>query len=273
MDGSLPTQRVVVAPLSELAARVREAGPGRAFRGGDRRGGAAARDARLVREPAALRPPRARHAQPGAGAGAGGGPAARRRRARACCRCSRSRRPTDWREVDAALARRGGYDALLFTSANAVRALAARAAERGASLAALAPRVFCVGPGTAEAARRAGLEVHGVPERGRTARVCSSWSRGSCRRAAGASCSRAPSRRARPCRRVCARRARGSTPSRCIARSRRRSTPRRCASASCAGSSTRSRSRAPRPQSALRRCSTTRRGPRPGAAWWRRLAR
>jgi uroporphyrinogen III methyltransferase/synthase len=66
--------------------------------------------------------------------------------------------------VDAALAR-GGYDALLFTSANAVRALAARAEERGASLAALAPRTLCVGPGTAVAARRAGLEVDGVPER------------------------------------------------------------------------------------------------------------
>jgi uroporphyrinogen III methyltransferase/synthase len=73
--------------------------------------------------------------------------------------------PDDWREVDAALARRGGYDALLFTSANAVRALASRAAERGASVAALAERVFCVGPGTAAAARSAGLEVHGVPER------------------------------------------------------------------------------------------------------------
>jgi uroporphyrinogen III methyltransferase/synthase len=75
------------------------------------------------------------------------------------------RPPEDWREVDAVLARSSGYDALLFTSANAVRALAARAAERKASLDALAPRVFCVGPGTAGAARRAGLEVDGVPER------------------------------------------------------------------------------------------------------------
>jgi uroporphyrinogen III methyltransferase/synthase len=37
--------------------------------------------------------------------------------------------------------------------------------ERGACVAALAKRVFCVGPGTAEAARSAGLVVHGVPER------------------------------------------------------------------------------------------------------------
>jgi uroporphyrinogen III methyltransferase/synthase len=71
--------------------------------------------------------------------------------------------------VDAALARPGGYDALLFSSANAVRAFAARAAERGAPIAALAPQVFCVGPSTADAARAAGLEVHGVPETRRDA--------------------------------------------------------------------------------------------------------
>jgi uroporphyrinogen III methyltransferase/synthase len=82
MVGSLPTQRVIVAPLAQLAARASDAGLGGARGGGDRGGGAAARDARLVREPAALWPARARHAQPRAGARAGQRAATRGRRAR-----------------------------------------------------------------------------------------------------------------------------------------------------------------------------------------------
>jgi uroporphyrinogen III methyltransferase/synthase len=163
MDGSLPTQRVVVAPLSELAARVRAAG-------------LAAPSAVVIGEVVELRETlawfesrplfgrrvlvtRSREQAPELAA------ALRRAGAEPVLFPLLVRMPPgDWREVDAALARRDGYDALLFTSANAVRALASRAAERGASIAALAPRVFCVGPGTAQAARSAGLEVHGVPE-------------------------------------------------------------------------------------------------------------
>jgi uroporphyrinogen III methyltransferase/synthase len=162
MDGSLATQRVVVAPLAELAARVRAAGLG-------------APAVVVVGEVVRLRESlawfekrplfgrrvlvtRSREQAPEL--------AAELRRAGAdpvVVPLLQQVPPDDWREVDAALARPGGYDALLFTSANAVRALAARAAERGANLAALAGRVFCVGPGTAEAARGAGLAVHGVP--------------------------------------------------------------------------------------------------------------
>ena len=164
MDGSLPTQRVVVAPLGELAARVRAAGLG-------------APSVLVIGEVVRLRETlgwfesrplfgrrvlvtRSREQSPEL--------AAALRRAGAepvLLPLLTQRPPEDWREVDAVLARSSGYDALLFTSANAVQALAARAAERKASLDALAPRVFCVGPGTAGAARRAGLEVDGVPER------------------------------------------------------------------------------------------------------------
>ena len=163
MDGSLPTQRVVVAPLSELTARVRAAGLG-------------APSVVVIGEVVRLRETLAWFEnRPLFGRRV----LVTRSREQAPVLAAALRRagaepvlfpllvqvpPGDWREVDAALARRGGYDALLFTSANAVRALASRAAERGASVTALGERVFCVGPGTAEAARRQGLEVHGVPE-------------------------------------------------------------------------------------------------------------
>jgi uroporphyrinogen III methyltransferase/synthase len=69
-------------------------------------------------------------------------------------------------DLDQALARLHTYDALVFASANAVRIVAERAAERGIALgAAPSPRVFCVGPATAEAAQAAGFRVEAVPER------------------------------------------------------------------------------------------------------------
>jgi uroporphyrinogen III methyltransferase/synthase len=67
--------------------------------------------------------------------------------------------------LDAALDRLDAYDVLLLASARAVEALAARAAERGVTLERPALRVACVGPRTAEAARRHGLPVDLVPER------------------------------------------------------------------------------------------------------------
>jgi uroporphyrinogen III methyltransferase/synthase len=58
--------------------------------------------------------------------------------------------------VAAALGALADYDALLFTSANAVRAFASALAAAGYAPAA-APRALCVGPATAQAAREAGF--------------------------------------------------------------------------------------------------------------------
>jgi uroporphyrinogen III methyltransferase/synthase len=162
MDGSLPSQRVVTARLSELAARVRAAGlhaPSGVVVGEvvrlretlDWFAGAPLRGRRVLVTRSLEQSVELTAALHSAGAEP------------VLLPLLTQLPPDDWREVDAALAR-GGYDALLFTSANAVRALAGRAAERGVALVSLAPRVFCVGPGTAEAARSAGLEVHGVPD-------------------------------------------------------------------------------------------------------------
>jgi uroporphyrinogen III methyltransferase/synthase len=71
--------------------------------------------------------------------------------------------PEDFAPLDAALERLAGFDALLLTSANAVRFLAARAAERDIDLRA-APPAACVGPATAEQARRAGLTTAWTPQ-------------------------------------------------------------------------------------------------------------
>jgi uroporphyrinogen III methyltransferase/synthase len=67
--------------------------------------------------------------------------------------------------LDAALGRLAGYDALVFTSANAVRFTAERARERGVRLAD-ARAVFCVGPRTAAAAAAAGLAAQPLPAGG-----------------------------------------------------------------------------------------------------------
>ena len=64
-------------------------------------------------------------------------------------------------ELDAALAGLASYDALIFTSANAARFTAERARALGIALDQV--RVVCVGPRTAEAARRAGCEVAHTP--------------------------------------------------------------------------------------------------------------
>jgi hypothetical protein len=54
-------------------------------------------------------------------------------------------------------------DAIVFTSANAVRALGERLVALGRPPAQLRARVLCVGPGTASAARRAGFAAPEVP--------------------------------------------------------------------------------------------------------------
>ena len=61
--------------------------------------------------------------------------------------------------IDAALDGLADYDGLVFASSNGVRFLAARARERGGDLSAFRGQVFCVGKKTAEAALEAGLPV------------------------------------------------------------------------------------------------------------------
>ena len=67
--------------------------------------------------------------------------------------------------LDAALDALAEFDLLIFTSANAVRFTAERAAARGVALDALRADVVCVGPHTAERAQRAGLGGARTPAR------------------------------------------------------------------------------------------------------------
>ena len=161
MEGALPTQRVVEAPLGRLAERAREAGltaPAVVVVGNV---------VRLRRELAWFeRAPlfglrvlvsRAEEQAPELAAAlraAGARPE--------LVPLIRIEAPADLAAADAALAALGEYAAILFTSANAVRALARRAEAQGRSLAGFAGRVLCVGPHTAEAARGAGLGVDRV---------------------------------------------------------------------------------------------------------------
>jgi uroporphyrinogen-III synthase len=75
--------------------------------------------------------------------------------------------PSDYTELDRALGRLSEYDAIVFTSSNAVRFVAERARELGlgegdplAAFSRLTARVLCVGPQTARAAVEAGFAVH-----------------------------------------------------------------------------------------------------------------
>lgn len=75
------------------------------------------------------------------------------------------RPPASFGPLDAALRQLDRYDWLILTSANAVRALAERAAALGIALAQPARlSVAVVGEATASAARKAGLQVAFVPE-------------------------------------------------------------------------------------------------------------
>jgi uroporphyrinogen III methyltransferase/synthase len=163
MNGTLPSQRVVEAPLGELAARVRAAG-------------LAAPAVIAVGDVVQLRRELSWfEALPLFGLrvlvtrpeGQAGPLLAALRRAGAegvHVPLLRLLPAADPGPLDAALAELASYDGLLLTSANAARFLAERAATRGLRLAAGAPPAWCVGPRTAEAARAAGLEVAGGPE-------------------------------------------------------------------------------------------------------------
>lgn len=69
--------------------------------------------------------------------------------------------PQDYGPLDDALARLGSFDWVIFTSANAVQAVASRRQKvaGGPAAAAKPPRVAAVGPATAEEAAKAGFSV------------------------------------------------------------------------------------------------------------------
>jgi len=168
MNGTLPSQRVVVAPLSELVAEVRNAKLG-------------APSAVVVGDVVRLRDSLAWfEKRPLFGS--------RVLVTRAADQCAeivdalrefgaeavlmpmiRLAPPADLSKIDAALGQLASYDALLFTSANAVRFLVARAKEIGRAAFDSAPPTACVGPITADAAREAGFAVELIPSERRDA--------------------------------------------------------------------------------------------------------
>jgi uroporphyrinogen III methyltransferase/synthase len=161
MEAATARQRVVVAPLAEIAMRAREAGlsapavvvVGDVVRLRDELGWFDAgplfgrrvlvtRPAEPAGELAAIL--RAAGAEP------------------VCVPMVRVVPIADGEGVAESLASLDRYDALLFTSANAVRSFAERLAAAGREPA-RAPRSLCVGPATAEAARRAGFQEVEAP--------------------------------------------------------------------------------------------------------------
>jgi uroporphyrinogen III methyltransferase/synthase len=165
MNGGLPDQRVVEAPLGELPRRVAEAGLG-------------APAVVVVGDVVRLREELAWwERQPLFGTRVLVTRA--RAQARELCRVLRAAGsapvlvpllalapPADPAELDRALERVSSYDAVVFTSANAVRFFSQRARGRGVEPSALGARVFCVGRETARAALDEGLPLHGVPGAG-----------------------------------------------------------------------------------------------------------
>lgn len=163
MNGTLPDQRVLLAPLSELAARARAADLG-------------APAVLVVGDVVTLRPALAWYeAKPLFGrrvlvtrsaerAGEWVGALSSAGAHAELLPLIRLAPAEDPSELDAALSRLAHYDALIFTSANAVRFTALRAAACGVSLGEARGSVFCVGPRTAEAARSAGLPARCLPD-------------------------------------------------------------------------------------------------------------
>jgi uroporphyrinogen III methyltransferase/synthase len=155
MEAATARQRVVTAPLAEIARRAHEAGlssPAVVVIGDVVR----LRDELAWFDGAPLFGRRVLVTRPAAQAG---GLSAILRAAGAepvCVPMLRVLATPDGEGVAAALDALDGYDAILFTSANAPRAFAERLGAAGRDPA-RAPRAFCVGPATAEAARGAGF--------------------------------------------------------------------------------------------------------------------
>jgi uroporphyrinogen III methyltransferase/synthase len=162
-NGTLPAQRVVEAPLGEIASRARAAGVAAPA-------AVAIGDAVRLRETLAWferRPLFGRRVLVTRDKSQSGGIVRALREAGAepvVVPMIRLVPPEDWAAVDAALDAIASYDALLITSANAIRFLAGRAAVRGVSLTPAGLQVLCVGPETARATRDAGVAVHRIPE-------------------------------------------------------------------------------------------------------------
>jgi len=163
MNGTLPTQRVVEAPLGEIASRARAAGVGAP---------AAVVIGNAVRRRETLawferRPLFGKRVLVTRDKSQSGRIVRALREAGAepvVVPMIRLAPPEDWGEVDAALDAIADYDAMLITSANAIRFLAGRAEARGVSLTPADLQVLCVGPETAKATREAGVAVHRIPE-------------------------------------------------------------------------------------------------------------
>jgi uroporphyrinogen III methyltransferase/synthase len=162
MNGTLPSQRVVTATLATIAARAREAGLGApaTFVIGD-----------VVELRESLtwyerRPLFGKRALVTRDESSGGRLANALREAGAepvAAPMVRIAPPAEWSAVDRALSDLASYDAVLITSANAIRFLAERAQSRGEPLTEWGLPVWCVGPETARVTRELGVPVHAIP--------------------------------------------------------------------------------------------------------------
>jgi uroporphyrinogen III methyltransferase/synthase len=164
MDAASARQRVVTAPLGEIAARARAEGFG-------------APAVVVVGDVVRLRtelawfesgPLFGRRVLVTRPAGQAGALAAALREAGAepvCVPMIRVLAAPDTPALAAILGDLDAFDAVLVTSANGVRCLAARMTAAGVAPAALRPPLFCVGPASAGAARRAGFRDPRAPER------------------------------------------------------------------------------------------------------------
>ncbi|MGE4609611.1 MAG: uroporphyrinogen-III C-methyltransferase [Myxococcota bacterium] len=162
MNGTLPTQRVVEAPLGELAKAVADAGIG-------------APTAVVIGEVVGLREKLAWYEKrPLFGRRVLVTRAADQAAEIVRALSNAGAQPVvipmietvpakDRSDVDAALRALRDYDAVLFSSVNAVHFLVERASELGVPLLETAPAVACVGPQTAAAARERGLAVAITP--------------------------------------------------------------------------------------------------------------
>jgi len=161
MEAATPRQRVVVAPLAEIARRAREAGlaaPAVVVIGEVVR----LREELAWFDVAPLFGRRVLVTRPAAQADELGSLLRAAGAEPVCVPMIRVVPTPAGAGVDAALAALDRYDALLFTSANAVRAFAARLAAAGRAPG-QAPRALCVGPASAAAARRAGFRDAEAP--------------------------------------------------------------------------------------------------------------
>jgi uroporphyrinogen III methyltransferase/synthase len=162
MNGTLPSQRVVVAPLAELVENVRDAGLGApaAVVVGDV---VKLRETLVWFEKRPLFGTRVLVTRAADQSDEMAGALRELGAEPVVVPMIQLVPPADSSEIDAVLGKLADYDALLFTSANAVRFFAARAREIGWSPFEDSPPTACVGPITAEAARSAGFPVALVP--------------------------------------------------------------------------------------------------------------